>query len=116
MALSEFELKRCDKLMHDYIERRRPPEHIRPELDLGYRMVNQSIEIFEIRPVWRGAEGEKMEHAVAKATYVKSRGIWRVFWQRADLKWHPYEPTAEVANLEEFLQVVDNDQYGCFYG
>ena len=116
MALSEFETKRCEKLMNEYIEQRRPPAHIRPELDYGYRVTGQSVEMFTIRPVWRGAPGELMEHAVAKATFVKSRGVWRVFWQRQDLKWHSYEPDAEVPDLSDFIAVVERDEYGCFYG
>ena len=116
MALSEFETKRCEKLISKYVESRRPPVHIRPELDLGYRVKNQSVELFEIRPVWRGNPGEFMEHPVAKTTYVKSRGVWRIFWQRADLKWHSYQPDAEVKSLEEFVAVVEADEYGCFYG
>lgn len=116
MALSEFETKRCEKLVSEYVERRRPPVHIRPELDLGYRVKDQSVVLFEIRPVWRGKPGELMEHPIAKTSYVKTRGIWRVFWQRADLKWHSYEPHAEVENLEDFLAVVEADEYGYFYG
>jgi hypothetical protein len=57
-----------------------------------------------------------MEHSVAKTTYVKSSGIWKIYWQRADLKWHCYEPDAEVQSLEEFLVVVERDERGCFYG
>ena len=60
--------------------------------------------------------GEKMEHPIAKTTYVKTRGIWKVYWQRADLKWHRYDPDAEVQNLEDFLAVVERDEGGCFYG
>jgi hypothetical protein len=116
MALSEFETKRCEKLISEYVDRCRPPAHIRPELDLGYRVKNQSVELFEIRPVWRGKSGDFMEHPVAKTTYVRTRGIWRIFWQRADLKWHAYEPDAEVKNLEDFIAVVEADEYGCFYG
>lgn len=116
MALSEFEIKRCEKLMDEYIERNRPPVHIRSELDIGYRISGQSIEIFEIRPVWRGKPGELMEHSVAKTTFVRTQGIWKVYWQRADLKWHRYDPDAEVSNLEGFIAVVERDEYCCFYG
>ena len=59
---------------------------------------------------------EKIEESVAKATYVKSRNIWKIFWQRADLKWHRYQPDPEVKTLEEFLYVVERDEYCCFYG
>ena len=116
MVLSEFETKRYEQLVQQYVEGRRPPPNIRAQLDLGYRVKDQSVEIFEIRPVWRGAPSEKMEQPVAKATFVKSRGVWRVFWQRADLKWHRYEPNAEVGSIEEFLTIVETDEFACFYG
>jgi hypothetical protein len=116
MAFSEFEIKRYEQIVGRYVEGRRPAPSIRPKLDLGSRVKGQTVEIFEIRPVWRGKAGEKMESPVAKATYVKARRIWRIFWQRADLKWHSYEPVAEVVNLEDFLAVVERDEYGCFYG
>lgn len=116
MAISEFEIKRCEQLVQKYLDERRPPVHIRAELDLGYRMNGQSVEMFEIRPVWQGQAGEKMEHPFAKATYVKSKAVWKVYWQRADLKWHRYEPNSEVKSLEDFLAVVEKDEYCCFYG
>ena len=59
---------------------------------------------------------EKMENEVAKATFVRTRGAWRVFWQRADLKWHRYDPAAQVPTIEEVLRIVDEDQYCCFFG
>ena len=102
--------------MNEYIERHRPPVHIRPELDIGYRISGQSVEIFEIRPAWRGEPGETMEQAVAKTTFVKTQGIWKIYWQRADLKWHRYEPDAEAPDLETFIKVVERDEYCCFYG
>jgi hypothetical protein len=67
------------------VEKNRPPPQIRPELDLGYGLSGQSIEIFEIRPVWKNPE-EMMEHPLAKATFVKTRAVWKVYWMRADLK------------------------------
>jgi hypothetical protein len=116
MALTELEIARLRRTVGAWVEQRRPPPHIRPELDLGYRVSGQSVEIFEIRPVWRGAPGEKMEHAVAKATYVKSKGTWKVYWQRADLKWHSYEPTPEVPSIEAFVLLVSEDRHACFFG
>ena len=59
---------------------------------------------------------EKTAIAFAKATYVKSKKIWKIYWQRADLKWHGYEPNPEVKQIEDFLSVVDQDEYGCFFG
>ena len=115
MAFSEFEKKRYEKVVHAFLERKRPPVHIRNELDLGYRMTDQSVEIFEIRPFWRNPE-EKIEQAVAKATYVKKQRIWKIYWQRADLKWHRYDPAPETDSLEGFLALVEHDEYACFFG
>ena len=114
MALSEIEKKRCEKIVGAYIEKYRPPAHIRPELDIGFRVKEQSVEIFEIRPVWRNPK-EKMENPVVKATYVKIHNLWKVYWQRANMEWYPYEP-AEVSRLEDFLELVEHDRYGCFWG
>ena len=79
-------------------------------------MTGQSIEIFEIRPTWRGAAGEITEHGVAKATYVQARDLWKVYWLRADLKWHPYPPTPQVGSVGKFLALVQEDAHHCFFG
>ncbi len=115
MALSEFEIKKCEKAISRFMAKRRPPPEVRKELDLGYRIKGQSIEIFEIRPEWRNP-GNKVEIPVAKSTYVRTKGMWKVFWQRSDLKWHRYDPDPEVKTVEEFLDVVDRDEYCCFFG
>ncbi len=115
MAFSEFELKRYDKVLRAFVERRRPPAHQRDQLDFGYRIEGQSVEIFEIRPVWRHPE-EKMTCPIAKATWVKSRKAWKIFWQRADLQWHTYEPDPQVRSLETFLDIVQLDDHACFFG
>ena len=115
MAISEFEIKRCEKLVGAYIEKHRPPPHVRNQVDLGYRISDQSIEIFEIRPLWKKPD-KKIEEMVAKTTYVKKSGLWKVYWQRSDMKWHSYVPTTEVNSLEEFLALVEKDEHGCFYG
>ena len=115
MALSELERKRYERAVAKFVEGRRPPPDIRPQLDLGFRLEGQSVEIFEIRPAWR-RPNEKVESSVAKATYVKRTEEWRVYWQRADLKWHRYEPCPTTSSIEEFLQVVNKDAHCCFFG
>jgi len=62
------------------------------------------------------ASQAKMEHAVAKATYNKARALWKVFWQRADLKWHAYPPAPHVGSVEKFLALVAEDKHACFFG
>jgi len=115
MALSELQRKTAERVVGRFVESRRPPAHIRPKLDLGFRISGQSVEIFEVRPAFE-APKVKREHSVAKATFVKTQGVWRVYWQRADLKWHRYEPSPEVESLEQFVSLVAKDEYACFFG
>lgn len=115
VALTELELKRCEKALTDFMARRRPAPHLRDQLDVGYRINGQSIEIFEIRPDWKD-DSVRQEFPVAKATFVRTKGLWKVYWMRADLKWHGYAPKAEVNTLKEFLGAVDRDEHACFFG
>ena len=115
MAFSESELAQCEQAMAAFMKRRRPPEHIRNQVDLGYRIQDQSVEIFEIRPDWKNPD-EIMEIPIAKSTYVRARDVWKIYWWRSDMKWHPYDPDAELDSIEAFLAVVDRDEYGCFFG
>lgn len=115
MAISEFEEKRCERELQKFMEIRRPPPHIRNELDFGYRINNQSVAIFEIRADWQNPEN-KLEIPIAKTTYVKTQKHWRIYWQRRDLKWHSYQPAPVVEFFEEFLAIVHEDANGCFFG
>ena len=115
MGLSEIERAQAERAMGFLLEKRRPPTHIRPELDIQCRITNRSVEVVEVRPRWR-RPGEVAEHPCAKATYVRNRGVWRVFWMRADLKWHRYDPAPEVRRLEQFAKLVAEDKHACFFG
>ena len=79
VAFAEIEHVRVRRAMDAFMQQRRPPPHIRPKLDLGFRVTGQSVEIFAIRPRWCGPPDEKHESPVAKAKYVRARGVWRVF-------------------------------------
>jgi hypothetical protein len=115
MALSEFEHAQVEAKVAEFINERRPHEELREKVDLAFRIEDSSIVIFEIRPTF-GQPAKRIECPVAKTTFVKKTGQWQVFWQRADAKWHQYDPAPEVNTLEEFIDVVDEDEYGCFWG
>jgi hypothetical protein len=63
MALSEFETKKVEKMVAQFVEKHRPQPNIRNKLDLAFRVEGQSVEIFEVRPVWLLALVEKDEYA-----------------------------------------------------
>jgi hypothetical protein len=113
MALSELELAGVHRTMAIYIARRRPRPEIRDRLDIGYSVENQSIILHEDR---RSYDGSRLIAPVAKVTWIKAQSTWKVFWMRADLRWHRYEPLVTTRTLDNVLDEIDADPYGCFWG
>jgi hypothetical protein len=75
MAFSEFEQKKIENALADFLAKRRPEPHISPELDYGYKLSGQSVELVEIRPQWDNPSIIR-EHPFAKVTYVKTQKAW----------------------------------------
>lgn len=115
MAFDVSKLADIVDTMDRYIAAVRPRPEIRAQLDLGYELVGNSVFLHEIRPVWNDRD-KIMRNAYAKATFVKSQGIWKIYWLRGNLKWEAYEPVPVVKKLSEFLKVVDEDVHCCFKG
>lgn len=115
MPFSEFEIKRIEKALDGFLQKHRPPAHIRKQLDFGYELDGHNIVLTEIRPDWKNPD-EIHHRPYAKATYVKSKECWKIYWMRQTLKWGPYEPVLTVKTIAHFLQVVDEDKHSCFFG
>lgn len=116
MAFNNIEIAEHLKVLEDsFWSRRRPPLHLRDKVREGQRISDQSIELFIVRPAFN-RPGEQIEQPIAKLQHVRSRKVWRIFWNRADGKWHGYEPSPEANSLAAALQVIDADANGCFFG
>jgi len=113
MAFTEEEVKKYSKKIEDYIEKIRPKEDLRSKVDISYKIERQSIIIFEIR---ENMSKKKYESPIAKTTYIHKENIWKIYWMRADSKWHSYEPKEEVKTLDTFIKTVEEDKYCCFWG
>jgi len=103
------------EVMEGYLINSRPPQEVRNEVDLNYKIENQSIIIFEIRCVWDNPS-KKMELNVAKATFVKAENKWKIYCFMSDMKWHIYRPAEKVNSLKEFVKIIQEDKHGCFRG
>jgi hypothetical protein len=115
MAVDNLQVLDIIEVMEAFLERKRPPAHIRPKLDIGYKIEGQSIIIHEIRPFWNDSS-KTIYPEVAKATFVKAKNHWKVFWLRANLKWYAYDPKPTVKTLKDFVTLVEEDKHGCFWG
>lgn len=113
MAFSELELQRIKRVVGEFVEGRRPRPEIRNQLDIVYSIDGQSVLIQEDRLSY---DGSRILEPVVKTTWVKSQRIWKIFWMRADLKWHRYDPLPQVRTLEEFVAEVDANPCCCFWG
>jgi hypothetical protein len=115
MAIDPLQTLEVIETLENFISKIRPPEHIRKELDIGYNIDGQAIIISEIRPQWDKPEIIH-QYPVAKTTFVKAKNHWKVFWRRADLKWHSYTPKPIVQTIKEFTKLVEEDKLHCFWG
>lgn len=72
MAFNDLEKRRIENALGKLLGKRRPPPHIRKEVDVGYRLTGQSVKFLEIRPQW---DDPKIIHkrSFAKATYVRAQ-------------------------------------------
>ena len=98
-----------------YIQDKRPPEELRGKVDLAFKIDGKEIEIYEIRPHWK----EKdliLNHSIAKVKYIKTKKRYNVYWMPSDMTWHQYEPNMTVRYISKFLQILENDAHGCFWG
>jgi len=113
MGWNELDRRRAEKQVADFVDSRRPPVAMREQLDIGYRLDGQRVELFEFR---RSVRGHRVEEDFARLVYVKSRAVWKLYWMSSGLRWRVYAPLPEADRLEELLHEIDEDPHACFFG
>ena len=98
-----------------FVESIRPPVKVRDQVDIGYTFEKNTLKLFEIRPQWDNKD-EKRQLSFAKARYLKSQQVWKIYWMRASGKWQSYEPVPETTSIQDFFDVLEEDEHGCFFG
>jgi hypothetical protein len=114
MAFSELELKRIEQTIGDFC-RKRSPAHLKDKLRLEYAVKGYEVVMFERRPRWDN-KNEWTESSVAKLKFIRSANKWRLYWQRADLKWHEYPGQSSSDRINDLLREIDADPMACFFG
>lgn len=115
MAFNDAELELIDATVGALVRRRRPPEHIRDQLDVEVEIDKHQVRIFSLRPLWSDPT-HTVRSGVAQFTYTRTRNSWKLYWMRRDGKWHPWAPTENTGTLLELVHVVDDDTRGGFWG
>src|SRR5688500_16863411 len=115
MAITGAALQECLRAVGAFLEKRRPPEEVRPKLDYQAHINGSTVQIIEVRPHWKD-KTQFNETPIAQVRWIASRQVWRLFWMRSDLKWHSYPGLPETKTLEEALAEVDQDPSACFFG
>ncbi len=114
MAFTDIELHKIKKVVGGLCQKR-SPEHLRDRVRVEYKIHGHDVVLYEVRPRWDDPT-QFLEAPIAKLKLVRSRKIWRLFWERADMKWHKYEPLDSSKNITDLVNEIDADPYGCFWG
>ena len=116
MGFTAAEVAEHLKVLEDtFWSHRRPPLHLRHKVREGQRFIGHSIELFIVRPAFQNP-GEPIESSIAKVQHMPRLQVWRLFWKRADGRWHRFEPCPETDSLAQALRVIDEDAHACFFG
>jgi hypothetical protein len=115
MALSEAQILECLQVTGAFISKRRPPPELRDKVDIRAHIKKSEVTLVSVHPAYDD-ETRKVQHPFAKARWVGTQKVWRLYWMRADLRWHAYQPLPEARRLESLLAEVDRDPHCCFFG
>ena len=97
--------------------RGRVPEHVRDEVRVEVDVAERHLTIVECRPPWRADMGvEWTRFPIARLRYVKTTGVWSLYWRDRNLRFHAYDRVASTASVEELLAEVDRDPTAIFWG
>lgn len=114
MALSEIQQAQVRKRLTAFCEARVPPA-VRGQVRMGFRIDGSEVILFEERPGFQPPH-EWREMVVAKFKFVGTQGLWRLFCQHRDLRWHAYRALPAARRFEALLDEVAADPTGIFWG
>jgi Protein of unknown function (DUF3024). len=115
MPLPETQIRECLKAAGEFVSKRRPPPEVRDQSDLRADIIGQELTIVSVRPAYDDPS-RKADYPVAKARWVETQKVWKLFWMQSDLKWHAYTPLPKSPSIARLLEEVDQDPHCCFFG
>ena len=114
MALSQIHQAQVTKQLTAFCDARVPPT-VRDKLRVGFRIKGNEVVLLEERPEFHPPHKWR-EMEVAKLKYIGTQGVWRLYCQHRDRRWHAYEALPEASSFAKLLNEVDEDPTGIFWG
>jgi hypothetical protein len=114
MSLSEFEIKRVEKLFSAYCEGK-VPAYLRDQIRIEFRIRGNEVSLFESRAHLQGG-GEWISTKVAHFKKDPQNESWQLFWADRNSKWRPYSPLPSHRDIEKLLRAVEENETGAFWG
>ena len=97
--------------------RGRVPERVRDEVRVEVDVADRHLTIVECRPPWRADMGaEWTRFPIARLRYVKTTGVWSLYWRDRNLRFHAYDLVAPTASIEELLAEAGSRSHGDLLG
>ena len=104
-----------EETIKEFVERMRPPENLRNQVDIHYTFENNELVLFEVRPLLNKSK-KIISSPFARTKYITSSETWKLYWMRASGEWDIYEPQPTINDIREFFQIVQQDKHYCFFG
>jgi hypothetical protein len=114
VGLSEFEIKRIEKLFGAFCDRR-VPRHLRNRIRVEFRIRNSEVELFESRPLYNDPD-TWVSTRVARFKKSTGSGTWILYWADRNAQWKRYVPCDPERDIETLLEIVEQDVIGSFWG
>ena len=97
--------------------RDRVPAYVRDEVRVEVDVAERHLTIVECRPPWQADVGAGWTRfPIARLRYVKTAGVWSLYWRDRNRRFHAYDLVSPTASIEELLAEVDRDPTAIFWG
>lgn len=115
MAFNVLEVQRIGKAVDAFVAKKKIELAESGETGLVFKIEGRSVIISEVlADVYDAAK--YIEMPVAKAVYVKLSGKWKIYWMDRSLRWKSYHPEPAVDRIEDFIKILDDDDFAYFWG
>ena len=96
--------------------RGRVPDSVRDRVRVECEVAGLDVTIVERHPPWSRKPGRTGRRPVARLRYLKSRGVWRLYWPGSDERWHEYPDLPFARDVRDLLEEIDGDPTALFWG